>query len=108
MPKGHVRPTATRGRAGRKPRRPSCFVYVIATSGTRGVVTYVGWTTDLAQRLEAHNTAKGAKFTRGRQWRLLYAEACHSRRAAMSREWHLKRDQRFRAMLRQVASGPNR
>lgn len=100
MPKGPVRPTATR--AGRTPRRPRCFVYVIAAKGIRGVVTYVGWTTDLTQRLETHNLAKGAKFTRGRHWRLIYAEAYHSRRAAMSREWHLKRDRHLRALLRQA------
>jgi putative endonuclease len=89
-------------RNGRKSRRPTCFVYVLAARSARGIVTYVGWTTDLAQRIEAHNTAKGARFTRGRHWRLLYAEAYGSRRAAMSREWHLKRDRRLRALLRQA------
>jgi putative endonuclease len=87
---------------GRKPRRPSCFVYVLGCRGARGVVTYVGWTVDLAQRLEAHNGATGAKFTRGRRWHLLYAEGFHDRAAAMSREWHLKRDRKLRTALRQL------
>jgi putative endonuclease len=59
----------------------------------------VGWTNDLEKRLAAHNAGTGARSTRGRQWRLLYAERLDDRRAAMSREWHLKRDRRFRKRL---------
>lgn len=63
--------------------------------------TYVGWCVDLEQRLAAHNAGKGARSTRGRLWVLLYAERCESRRQAMSREVHLKRDRGFRAALAQ-------
>jgi putative endonuclease len=62
--------------------------------------TYVGWTTDLLQRLERHNSGTGARSTRGRNWILLYAERYDDRRDAMRREWHLKRDKAFRRMLR--------
>ena len=72
-----------------------CFVYVIG-SGDR---TYCGWTTDLDKRLTAHNDGTGAKSTRGRKWTLLYAEKYQNRGEAMSREWHLKRDRRFRKLL---------
>jgi putative endonuclease len=61
--------------------------------------TYVGWTTDLDRRVEQHNTGTGAKSTRGRAWVLLYAEKYTTRGDAMSREWHLKRDRRFRQTL---------
>lgn len=77
-------------------------MYVIGTRGVRGAVTYVGWTVDLDARLARHNAALGAKFTRGRRWQLLYAEAFDDRRAAMSREWHLKRDRRLRRQLREL------
>jgi putative endonuclease len=102
MPTAGRKPSRKRRQVKPASRRPSCFVYVIAARGVRGIVTYVGWTTDLAQRLQAHNGAKGAKFTRGRRWRLLYAEGFPDRRQAMSREWHLKRDRRLRALLRQA------
>jgi putative endonuclease len=46
-----------------------------------------------------HNDGSGAKSTRGRQWVLLYAERCETSAEAMSREWHLKRDRKFRLML---------
>ncbi len=84
----------------RTPKRPACFVYVLGAGGKGGFRTYVGWTTDIDRRLAAHNTGKGARSTRGRVWTLLYAEPCKSPRAAMSREWHLKRDRTFRRRLR--------
>ena len=75
------------------------FVYVIGTWTQRGSRTYVGWAIDPARRLEQHNSGTGARSTRGRQWALLYVEKLESRAAAMSREWHLKRDRRFRKEL---------
>jgi putative endonuclease len=74
----------------------SCFVYILGSDGQGGRRTYVGWTTDLERRLLEHNTGIGARSTRGRTWSLLYAERHSSREEAMSREWHLKRNRRFR------------
>jgi len=75
----------------------ACFVYVLGSKGRAGEIrTYVGWTTDLDARLSTHNEGKGARSTRGRRWVLLYAERYRTRGEAMSREWHLKRDRRFR------------
>jgi putative endonuclease len=75
------------------------YVYVLRSAGGGGR-TYVGWTTDLDRRLRQHNTGTGARSTRGRRWTLLYAERHDTREAAMSREWYLKRDRTFRALLR--------
>ena len=82
----------------------SCFVYILGSSGQGrgekgGPRTYVGWTNDLDARLDAHNSGKGAKSTRGRAWVLLYAERFKTRSEAMSREWHLKRDRKVRKEL---------
>ena len=73
-----------------------CFVYILGSDGKGGRRTYVGWTTDLDRRLGEHNAGTGARSTRGRTWSLLYAERLLNRREAMSREWYLKRDRRFR------------
>jgi putative endonuclease len=78
------------------------YVYVIGCVNGRDRRTYVGWTMNLDQRLARHNAGNGAKSTRGRAWVLLYAERHDTRAAAMSREWHLKRDRSFRATLRAV------
>ena len=76
-----------------------CFVYILKSKG-RPPRTYVGWTTDLDARLQKHNAGRGAKFTRGGRWTLLYAEKHRTRSQAMSREWHLKRN---RALRRELA-----
>jgi putative endonuclease len=76
------------------------FVYVLGSGRKGDRRTYVGWTTDLDRRLQQHNAGTGAKSTRGRIWILLYSEACKTKRAAMSREWYIKRDRKFRATLR--------
>ena len=77
----------------------ACYVYVLGSNGESGYRTYVGWTTDLGARLEKHNAGEGARSTRGRHWRLLYAERYRSRGEAMSREWYLKRDRALRQRL---------
>jgi putative endonuclease len=77
----------------------TCYVYVIGSKRGPARRTYVGWTTDIAQRLGRHNAGTGAKSTRGRSWVLLYAERHKTRSAAMSREWHLNRDRVFRKSL---------
>jgi putative endonuclease len=79
----------------------NCFVYILRTEGRHGNRSYVGWTTDLDRRLRQHNTGTGARSTRGYKWLLLYAERHATRGEAMSREWHLKRDRRFRKHLTQ-------
>ncbi len=82
----------------------ACYVYVLGSVGADGVRTYVGWTIDLERRLARHNAGTGARSTRGRAWLLLYAERHPTRREAMSREWHLKRDRKFRRMVAACAS----
>jgi putative endonuclease len=79
-----------------------CFVYVLGSTGGTRPLTYVGWTNDIEKRLARHNAGKGARSTRGRFWKLLYAERCETRSDAMSREWRLKRDRKFRKELVQT------
>lgn len=82
-----------------------CYVYVLGSLGDGVLKTYVGWTVDLEKRLAAHNAGTGAKSTRGRQWVLLHSEVFQTRGEAMSREWHLKRDRKFRKKLLEALSG---
>ena len=53
-------------------------------------VTYVGYTNNLIKRINLHNSGKGAKFTRGRKWTLIYKENFKSKKEAISREYYLK------------------
>jgi putative endonuclease len=88
--------------AGIGTRQDRCFVYILGSYGKIGFRTYVGWTINLDRRLSEHNAGTGARSTRGRSWTLLYVERYSTRRDAMSREWHLKRDRRFRKSLSQI------
>lgn len=65
------------------------YTYILRCSdGT----LYTGWTDDLEKRIAAHNSGKGAKYTRSRlPAELVYSEAHQDKREAMSREWHIKR-----------------
>ena len=85
------------------PASAACFVYVLGSLGKGGYRTYVGWTFDVDRRLIQHNNGSGARSTRGRVWVLIHVEPYATRREAMSREWHLKRDRRFRKQLAQRA-----
>ena len=64
------------------------FAYLVrCADGT----LYGGYTTDLQKRLAAHNSGKGAKYTRSRlPVELVWWEECPTKEAAMSREWHIK------------------
>lgn len=61
---------------------------------------YTGITTDVEKRFEAHNSGKGAKYTRGRgPLELVYREECGDHSAALKRELEIKalsRDQKMK------------
>ena len=52
---------------------------------------YTGWTNDLEKRVEAHNSGKGAKYTKARRpVELAYYEEFHTKEQAMKREYAIK------------------
>jgi putative endonuclease len=62
--------------------------------------TYVGYTKDLKNRIKLHNLGKGAKFTRGRKWLLIYKEKFKSKKEAISREYYIKNNRRLRNKIK--------
>ena len=69
----------------------SFYVYMLKSIGKKKV-TYVGYTKNLSNRIKLHNGGKGAKFTRGRKWRLIYKEKCATKSQAISREYYIKKN----------------
>ena len=63
-------------------------------------VTYVGFTNDLKKRISLHNSGKGAKFTRGRKWVLIYKEKFKSKKEAISREYYIKNNRVLRNKIK--------
>ena len=72
------------------------YVYMILTKINDKYLTYVGYTKDLKKRLTLHNTSKGAKFTKGKKWKLIYIKKYRSKKKAMSEEYKLKKNYKFR------------
>ena len=48
------------------------YVYLIKTLNSYYNKTYVGYTSNLKNRIFKHNTNKGAKATKGYKWELVY------------------------------------
>jgi putative endonuclease len=75
------------------------FVYIIATINNKKIITYVGWTNNLKKRLKLHNSGKGARFTRGRKWVLIFKKKLVSKIDAMKFEYKLKKDRKNRKKI---------
>jgi len=58
--------------------------------------TYVGYTNNLKNRILNHNSNKGAKFTKGNQWKLIFKKKFLKKNDAMSYEYKLKHDRKKR------------
>ena len=75
------------------------FVYMLKSLGKESI-TYVGYTNDLKKRINLHNNNKGAKFTRGRKWKLIYKEELKSKKEAISREYYIKKNRNLRNKIK--------
>jgi putative endonuclease len=63
-------------------------------------ITYVGYTKDIKKRISLHNSGKGAKFTRGRKWKLIYKEKFISKNKAILREYYIKKNRKLRNQIK--------
>ena len=77
----------------------SFYVYMLKSLSRRSV-TYVGYTNNLVKRIALHNSNKGAKFTKGRKWKLIYKEKYNSKKEAISREYYIKNNRTFRNKIK--------
>ena len=77
----------------------SFYVYMLV-SIEKKPVTYVGYTNNLKKRIMLHNSGKGAKFTKGRKWKLIYKEKIASKSKAISREYYIKKNRTLRKKIK--------
>ena len=75
------------------------YVYMLKSKSIKPI-TYVGYTNDLKKRIFLHNSGKGAKFTRGRKWILIYKEKMSSKKEAISREYYIKNNRTLRNRIK--------
>ena len=75
-------------------------VYLIISKKMGLYKTYVGYTKNIKNRLNEHNSNKGAKSTKGRKWRLVYYKKFSSKSLAMKYEYSLKKNYKLRSKLK--------
>ena len=75
------------------------YVYMLKTKSKKDL-TYVGFTKNLKNRIILHNAGKGAKFTRGRKWKLIYMEKYKTKKEAISREYYIKKNRVLRNKIK--------
>ena len=78
----------------------SFFVYLITSKVKNRTISYVGYTNNLKKRINLHNTSKGAKFTRGKKWKLIYYKLYHTKSIAMKEEYKLKKNYILRKKIK--------
>jgi putative endonuclease len=76
------------------------FVYMLLTKHRGKFISYVGYTNNLKNRLSLHNSSKGAKFTKGKKWEIIYSKKYLNKSEAMKDEYKLKKDYKLRNKIK--------
>ena len=76
------------------------YVYLIISKKLNKYRSYVGYTNNINKRILLHNSSKGAKFTRGNKWKLIYAKKYYEKSTAMKEEYKLKKNYLLRNKIK--------
>jgi putative endonuclease len=76
------------------------FVYMILSKHKDKFISYVGYTNNIRNRISLHNSSKGAKFTKGKKWELIYFKRYQNKIDAMKNEYKLKKDYKLRLKIK--------
>ena len=76
------------------------YVYLLLTKSRKTHISYVGYTSNLINRLKKHNSSNGAKFTKGRKWKVIYSKKYNSKSTALKEEYNLKKDYKKRKKIK--------
>ncbi len=75
-------------------------VYMIITKKISRYITYVGYSNNIEKRLLLHNSSKGAKFTKGNKWKIIYRKSYKTKSEAMKAEYDLKKNFSYRSKIK--------
>ena len=76
------------------------YVYLLITKSGKNHISYVGYTNNLINRLKKHNSSNGAKFTKGRKWKVIYSKKYNSKLTALKEEYKLKKNYKKRKKIK--------
>lgn len=77
------------------------YVYLLLANTNDSNISYVGYTNNLDKRLKKHNNSTGAKFTKGRKWKMIYTKKYRSRSMALKEEYKLKKNYKKRKIIKE-------
>ena len=76
------------------------YVYLIISKKLNKYRSYVGYTNNINKRILLHNSSKGAKFTRGNKWKLIYLKKYNDKSTAMREEYKLKKNYKLKKIIK--------
>ena len=76
------------------------YVYLILSKKLNKKISYVGYTNNIKKRITLHNNSKGAKYTRGKKWILIYKKKYKTKSLAMKNEYKLKKNRKLRQLIK--------
>ena len=77
------------------------YVYLLISKHKNKLISYVGYSSDIKKRLKLHNLSKGAKFTKGKKWKLIYSKKYKNKSIAMREEFKLKKNYKLRKLIKE-------
>ena len=76
------------------------IVYLLVSKSKNRLISYVGYTNNIKKRISLHNEGKGAKFTKGKKWEIIYQKRYKNKSEAMKEEYKLKKNRVKRNRLK--------
>ena len=76
------------------------YVYMLISVNNLKSITYVGYSLNPIKRLKLHNEGKGAKFTKGRRWKIIFKKRFDNKSDALKFEYFLKKNIKMRSNIK--------
>ena len=76
------------------------YVYMLLSKNGNRYFSYVGYTVNLKKRIMLHNTSKGAKYTKGKKWEIIYSKEYANKSLALKEEYKLKKNYLLRNKIK--------
>jgi len=77
------------------------YVYMLLSLNTKKYFSYVGYSLDPEKRLILHNKGMGAKFTRGKKWKIIFKKKLLNKNDALKFEYSLKKNFKLRKKIKE-------
>ena len=77
------------------------YVYMLISINTKKYFSYVGYSLDPVSRLKLHNKGKGAKFTRGKKWKIIFKKKLLNKNDALKFEYSHKKNIKLRKKIKE-------